>query len=210
MIQSFPSVDESIPIYKWLRAPNDLHDILDILDVWEKESPGKMALLWRDNGTLICLHNDGKRLAKRHVGFQIRHDMSATGLSLQLDGTIYGTTDVAMAETMTFFWSLQHPEGGVASLRIECYKEEYENEQQFDFNSLTVEQLAQILDANPTRHLEFRAGILSAEQSIVLATRPYPLHLKLRKVFERWGGFGFQDDGTAFVDALECSFITRN
>ena len=70
----------------------------------------------------------------------------------------------------------------------------------FDFSSLRTDQLTQILDANPTRQFFVSTGIWSAEQSVILATRPYPL--KLRLVKKRAQGFAFLDNGTALVDAL--------
>ena len=70
-------------------------------------------------------------------------------------------------------------------------------------NSLTPEQLARRMDANPARRFVFEQGTWSAEHSVILATRPYPLDLKLCNDPLDELGFDFQDDGTAFVDALE-------
>jgi hypothetical protein len=57
------------------------------------------------------------------------------------------------------------------------------------------EQLAHVFDANPERIYEFVEGTLSPEHSVVLATRSFPLNVKLT-----WLSIG--DNGTAFVDAL--------
>lgn len=72
----------------------------------------------------------------------------------------------------------------------------------FDYAALTAEQLARILDANTARHFDFRAGSWNIEQSLILATRSYPLTLSLT-YSERKGDLFFEDGGTVFVDALE-------
>ncbi|GAX17673.1 hypothetical protein FisN_10Lu390 [Fistulifera solaris] len=69
----------------------------------------------------------------------------------------------------------------------------------FDVASLRPDQLAQIIDSNPTQRLELFYGTWTPEQSVVLATRPYALNMTIRSFGER--GFQFQDDGYAFVDA---------
>jgi hypothetical protein len=60
-----------------------------------------------------------------------------------------------------------------------------------------VEQLAQILDANPKRKVIFSRSGFNAEQSVVLATRPQLLDVSFIQEF------AFLDGGAAFVDALE-------
>lgn len=70
--------------------------------------------------------------------------------------------------------------------------------------SLTPEKLARRMDANPARRFVFETGDWSAEHSVILATRPYPLKLTLcSDPLEHQDEFQFEDDGTAFVDALE-------
>jgi hypothetical protein len=72
-----------------------------------------------------------------------------------------------------------------------------DKEHEFDFDSIQPEQLARILEAS--RRIHLYAGVWNAAQSIGLATRSFPLQLTLL------GGFSFQDEGTAFVDALQKS-----
>ena len=119
---------------------------------------------------------------------------------------IYGTNDADIADTATFFWSLQHL-GEDASLVTGGYTS-YCDKGDFDVTALLPQQLARILDANPTRSFGFCWGKWTPEQSVILATRPHPL---------RWefvsAGFGFEDafgslcisyyyrDETIFVDA---------
>ncbi|GAX17711.1 hypothetical protein FisN_10Lu429 [Fistulifera solaris] len=118
------------------------------------------------------------------------------------DCVIYGKTDTAVAETATWFWSLKDQTRKRAALRIHyALSSAAEGQRNFDFAILRPEQLTRILDANPTRQLQLEIGTWSAEQAIILATRPYPLDLVLVN------GDGSEvdsahDDGTAFIDAL--------
>lgn len=142
----------------------------------------------------MCLKRGLTRYAEKHVYFTIYH----IGSIRQLDCVIFGKSDAAITETAAFFWSLQHPgEGkGPAGLSIDDVIE-------FDFSSLQLEEIARVLDANPTRHFAFRTGIWNAAQSAVLASRLYPLNLRLSLSPLDMGTFAFTDGGTAFVDALE-------
>jgi hypothetical protein len=58
------------------------------------------------------------------------------------------------------------------------------------------------MDASLSRQFSFSAGNWSPEHSIVLATRPYPIDLKLNENERNVRQFSFQDKGTAFVEAL--------
>ncbi len=127
-----------------------------------------------------------------HVSFAIHEE----GKQDILKGVFYGAQ---IEDAATFFWSLKHPNG--IRLEIDFQAREWDD---FNFRDIAPEQLAQILDSNPTRHLQLLAGTWTAEQSVILATRPYPLQLTLfRKSGNAWGAFGWEDQGTAFVDALE-------
>ncbi|GAX18873.1 hypothetical protein FisN_26Hu175 [Fistulifera solaris] len=68
---------------------------------------------------------------------------------------------------------------------------------------LNPEEIACLMDATPGRQYAFTAGEWSAEQSIVLATRPYSVDLTLGQSSNGYACFEFQDGGTAFVKALE-------
>jgi hypothetical protein len=100
----------------------------------------------------------------------------------------------AVAEAATFLWSLKLSSDSTSSSRLEVLlpKTNYV----FDSDALQPEQLARALDANPERHYCFKFGSLSPEQSVVLATRVYPLNIWIK-------GVAFKDKGTAFVGALE-------
>lgn len=121
----------------------------------------------------------------------------------KLDCAIFGKTDASIAETATFFWSLKYSEESKVRLETCVYGFSDKREFDFDFAALTAEQLGRILDANPKRHFTFQTGIWRAELSAVLATRSYPLKLTLTKSDAEGGGFVLEDNGTAFVDALE-------
>jgi hypothetical protein len=118
--------------------------------------------------------------------------------------------DAAIAETFTFLCSLKEP--GDCGIRFVTGLQVSASQGRcFDFTALQPEQLAQILDANPKRYHVFGAGLWTAELSVILATRPYPLRLDINDPYAKWNHFGsgrsatlkLQDDGTAFVDALE-------
>lgn len=180
---------DTLPMYRLLREPTHL----DEFD-WKKH---RNIAIWRENRTLICIgHSARRQSGERRVSFTICHDGKYT-----LECTIYGKKDSAVAETATFFCSLQH--SGESTARLEIYSYEKRNKNVFKLAALQAEQLAQILDANPTRHWEFQTGVLSEEQSVVLATRPYPLHLKLTQSLGTKNGCGLKLGGTAFVNALE-------
>ena len=82
---------------------------------------------------------------------------------------IYGTSNVAIAETAAFFLSLKSSEE--SSSRFELF---IPGTDRFDVAAFAPEQLAHIFDANPTRVFELKGGIWSAKQSLIFATRSYP------------------------------------
>ncbi len=151
------------------------------------------VVIWRENGTLLCVGGRPK-FKGRSLRFTIYKEDDAN----KADCVIYGKSDAAIAETATFYWSLKYYENRDSRLEIRIRKID-----QFEFAAFLPEQLARIFDANPERYFEIDGGIWSSEQSVILATRPYPLNIELTNVVLR-------DKGTAFVDALEarqpCSF----
>lgn len=173
-----------LPVYKLLREPTHF----DEFD-WKKR---RRIAICRENGTVICVsHGFFEPCSERCVAFELD-----TVGEYCLYCAIYGETNTAIAETITFFWSLKHSVNARTTLRVSVKR--YRFESIFDFAALQPDQLACILDSNPARYFAVPTGILSAEQSVVLATRPYPLQLELQG-----DGFAFNDEGTAFVDALE-------
>ncbi|GAX24818.1 hypothetical protein FisN_18Lh099 [Fistulifera solaris] len=172
-------------MYKLRREPTQWNDFGWI--VFQKT-----IAIWRDNGTLICNTNITSslfwafRFQERSFSFTI-YDGYGDGF----DFKIYGKTDAAIAETATFFLSLKHNDAKGSRLKIPIPSTD-----QFDFAAVfQPEQLAHVFDANPGRIYEFVEGTLSPEHSVVLATRSFPLNVKLT-----WLSLG--DNGTAFVNAL--------
>ena len=153
------------------------------------------SIIVRENTTFICIGSRARTHYddRRNLKFEIYE-----GTKELMSGSIFGSNDTAIAETATFFWSLKHP-GENSRLKI---KKKLDDED-FDFGAFQSERIARFLDASPTRALEIQARNWSREQSIVLATQPYPFKLKLPKHLCFGEGFGFDDDGSAFVDALE-------
>jgi hypothetical protein len=170
-------------MYKLLREPTSL----DEFD-WKKL---RRIAIWRENGTVIIIcQNWVDSFWERHLCLVLENVCEKN-----FHCTIYGETDAAIAETFAFFGSLQH--ASEKQTEIACYSKK-KNELEFDFtNSLQPTQLAQVLDSNPTRRVCINAK-LSPEQAVILASRPYPLDLRLMG-----HGVAFLDDGKAFVDALE-------
>ncbi|GAX19224.1 hypothetical protein FisN_4Lh191 [Fistulifera solaris] len=164
----------SLTLYEFRQEPTRLDDI-----DWQEY--GSIAI-WRSNGSVIFI-KDRCFQRRRHVVFLF---------SDRLGGTIYGETDAAIAETATFFLSLQHPEHwGENHLLIRSAI--LIGIRAFDFAALLPAQLAQILDS--TRSITFSSGSFTPEQAVILATRPYTLNIGL--------GERFVDQGTAFVHALQ-------
>ncbi|GAX17681.1 hypothetical protein FisN_10Lu403 [Fistulifera solaris] len=161
----------TLPIYRCLREP-DWQQLLD-----------DNICIWRDNGTFLCLSEIAKRVfQERHVCFRLAKQV----------GVIYGKTDEAIAETAAWFWTLQHSDN---QKRLVIEIDDCRDEFRFNSAALRPEELVSILDAN--RQLSLRCGTWTAEQSVVLATRPYSMTLKLDD------DSCFQDKGAAFVEALE-------
>ncbi len=191
--------ESNLPLYRLLREPTDLNEF-----DWEKDDS---ILIWRDNQTILCLS-----IAMNMVHYRCRpfQEKSASFIihggnkHLFLLGWIYGKSDAAIAGTAAFFWSLKQSGGYIVSLRIGTVKDPHRECDNFDLCALEPDQLAHILDANPTRNYYVESGALSAEQSVILASRPYPLHLTLgASRLGRDNCFRFSDGGTAFLDALE-------
>ena len=181
---------EKLPIYKFSREPIHLDDI-----DWKKH---KTIAIWRENDTVIHVCDGlGMKFVSKERSFSF--DLCHVGERYALQCAIYGKTDAAIAETATFFWCLKHPGQAYATLDVKYHFNFWSGDRNdnFDFAAIEPEQLAHIMDSNPTRRLALRSGAWSPEQSITFATRPYPVHLSTSNAF------ALQDGGTAFVDALE-------
>ena len=180
-----------LPLYKLTREPVYLDDI-----DWEAYSDMSICI-WRDNETLICVSPMIVLLLdKKRPLFHIYHRDK-----FNLDCAVYGETEAEVLETVTFFWSLKGQ--GDNSIRLIISEQTIDRvDYTFDFATLQPEQLARILDANPTRRFFLGRGVWNAEQSIVLASRPNTLDLHLTKDAQS-AGFAFEDDGTVFVRELE-------
>ena len=178
------------PMYSLLREPTNL----DEFD-WKKKQNG--IEIWRENSETILSIGlvSVAQYEERHLNFALQNVSGG----VELNCVIYGKTDAAIAETFAFFCSLQHEDAGPKPARLVIW-----DSAQFDWSALLPEQLAQILDADPARHFHIHTGTWTAEQSVILASRPYPLSVRLISgQGERYGGFAFQDHGTAFVTSLE-------
>jgi hypothetical protein len=163
------------------------------LDEFDREKCRNIAI-WRKNDTVIfeCSKDDlspSWRHYRRCVFFYMKDT------NYQWRGAIFGETADAVAETATVFWSMKQNSDAEALLCILCMIL-YHSNCNFDFTALRPEQLAQILDSNPTRTFELHTGQWTREHSAILASRPYLLKLKLGELLE------FMDIGTEFVNVL--------
>ncbi|GAX17954.1 hypothetical protein FisN_18Hu165 [Fistulifera solaris] len=175
---SFCDEDAYVYMYRLRREPSYLEDIK-----WKSFRDG-VAIL-RDNDTVIAPRVAYQLDNERFVSFGMNIGEGSSSF------TIFGKTDRAVAETATFFWSLKNADSSVGWLCVEAQNDD------FDFAALQAGQLARILDANPERTFDIQTGNWTTEQSEVLASRSFPLKVKIS------GTFAFQDEGTAFVDELQ-------
>ncbi|GAX16387.1 hypothetical protein FisN_10Hu384 [Fistulifera solaris] len=123
----------------------------------------------------------------------------------RLYGTVYGTTDEAVLETVTFFCSLPHSNvaESVLCMSYNLIDTAINLQSVVDFAALREDQLIRILQSNPKRQLELEIGSWSLEQARILATQSFPLNLKFTKIREGWTGIGPKDDGSEFINHLE-------
>ncbi|GAX16378.1 hypothetical protein FisN_10Hh407 [Fistulifera solaris] len=175
-----------LPMFRLLREPTHLEEFDWVTN--------RDIVIWRDNETVICVCDKPSLQFEeaRYVSFLIDRVSQR-----RLNCAIYGTSDVTIAETVTWFWSLPHSDS-VKNLITGSHLS-HDERRNFSFAALSTAQLAHILDSNPTRSVSFTASWLTTQQLVILATRPHPLNLRLTS--ERRAR-GIKDDGTAFVDEL--------
>ncbi|GAX17895.1 hypothetical protein FisN_18Hh101 [Fistulifera solaris] len=177
-----PSNETRMPLYRMRRDPTFWGEIFHDGAFFDHD-----LAIWRENRTLLCIVNHDcwrpSGFREQNISFTLYKDYEA-GRYDGVDLEIYGKTDATIVETATFFWSLKQGECEEGRLRMPSLP------------TIQPEQLARIFDANPDMHFEFEEGTWSAEQSVILATRSFPLNVKLVWV-------SFEDNGTAFVNALE-------
>ena len=149
-----------------------------------------MAIWYKNTAFLICK-------SEHHAHFGYKISFTVHGGKYQLGGTIFLGP---IFKTAAFLASLNH--SGDSNVRVEIDMSFYTPDGNWD-KEFNPDELACILDASPTRQFEFAIEDWSVEQSIILATRPYPIELELSESNVTHGGATFKDDGTAFVKALE-------
>ena len=143
---------------------------------------------WQDNGTLIYVMPHGRT--------DIPHRMQRwLSLKLRKGPSFYivGDTVSAIAQTAAFLFRFEKPTDESSGLEIEgCF-----GRNRFDFRTAGSRYLRRIIiEAVTVRPLWFHEIKFSERQSITLATRPHLIQLALCEC-------EFEDEGTAFVDALE-------
>lgn len=166
-----------MPPYKLLRKPVTLDELHWYL------CNDRMAI-WRDKGTLTYVKSSDSP-ESREMGLSLRFYGAELFLS------IVGKTDPAVAETATSFLSLKTTITESSSLTVVALGRNI-----FDFRDTGSQCLAHTFDEPPHREVTLESLTLSAKQSKTLATRSHPVHLS-------FSGCVFEDDRSAFVDAIE-------
>ncbi|GAX18846.1 hypothetical protein FisN_26Hu148 [Fistulifera solaris] len=166
---------DDAPTYQLLRKPVSLKEFHD---------HGKGVVIWRNNDTLTYVTTNGGNDAPCDPRRALSMKFVDDGLSLY----ITGNTDEAVADTVAYFLSCDSKES--------CIKVSTRNPHRYSLEPTVVRSqcLQRILEA--TNRVILTEMTLSVEQSIILATQPQPLHLTLDRC-------SFEDEGTAFMDALE-------
>jgi hypothetical protein len=186
-------------IYTLTREPSSLDDI-------DFRKYGNPIKIWRDNETFLSIQ---KAVACRRVFYDKAQFPFSVFLGPfmrdRLYGTVYGATDEAVLETVTFFCSLPHANvaESVLCMSYNLIDTAINLQSVVDFAALREDQLIRILKSNPKRQLELEIGSWSLEQARILATQPFPLNLKFTKIREGWTGIGPKDDGSEFINHLE-------
>jgi hypothetical protein len=186
-------VSSFIPVYRFVRAPHYFEEL---------ELPKYRCLaIWLECGAIVCFSGSSfDRDDKRTLSLNIEHDGDP---KYELECVIYGESNESLAKAATFLCSLKE-KGDSTRTRLELYAGfAYDTKYTFDFRVFRPEQLAQILQANPKRHFDFRLGNWSPEQSAILATRPFPLNLTFARSEETTRARVSHNGGKAFIDALE-------
>lgn len=170
------------PTYKFIREPNSLNELFTC----------SKAAIWQDNRTFIYIGTgmdipDHAYIEKHLTLFFETYPI------MQMNITIIGKQDDAIAETAAFLWRLKHTndeKGFITLLKIR------NSDSGFNFSAVRPEQLALCFEPFCMRKVEFRDVTLNVEQSKVLANRPFPIYLTF--------SFGVQleDYGIAFVDVI--------
>lgn len=142
------------------------------------------AAIWCDNGTMTYINKFPSDNYQKSGPSLVFHDDVTEGIEC----TITGENDDAIAETAAFFWRLKWPERW---MQID------NSNSKFNFRAVRPEQFIQMFDSHPNRHIHFRYVCMSVDQAIALAARHYPIHLTIEEKV------AFEDEGTAFVDALQ-------
>ncbi|GAX14664.1 hypothetical protein FisN_11Hu203 [Fistulifera solaris] len=169
--------DES-PTYRLLRKPVNLQE----LNKFERPYS-----IWRDNETLayVIPHN------KSDFPDDERNSLQITYAGTGPDIYIFGDTDTAIAETTAFFLELEG--SNTCEDRLEF---QFHGHQSFNFRDAGSQCIMHMLKIAPSRDIYFRNITISTDQSLALATSKHPKHIYFFKT-------AFEDEGSAFVDALE-------
>ncbi|GAX26673.1 hypothetical protein FisN_2Hu387 [Fistulifera solaris] len=182
-----------LPMYRLLREPTHL----DEFD-WENN---QNAMLWFENGSLLCWYRAASFFEEHDYCFMIS-DADESSHKFFLECAVHGESEAKILETVTFLWSLQQLEGSRTRLTVSQSSVD-DADYEFNFATLQPEQLARILDANPSRRFFFSQGLWSPEQAVVLTSRPNTTDLCIIDGCFENVAFAFEDDGTAFVRELE-------
>ncbi|GAX18840.1 hypothetical protein FisN_26Hu142 [Fistulifera solaris] len=168
---------DSPPTYTLLRNPRNLSEL---------NAHNRLAIWRESNSTLTYVMPRGERPFPQHHRCYLL--LQFCDIDLCLD--IVGPTTCDIAETAAFFLSLQGASEGALKVESDCNSHCY-----FKYCPDHSHFLEPMLELSPTRHVTLKNMKLNAQQSTILATRPYPVQLTL-------AGEDFFDDGEISSSAL--------
>ena len=151
---------------------------------FQSYEPG-VAIL-HENGTISYVTMNGKS------PFKANEKWLRLKFGYPMTCTIVGDEKEKVAETAAYYWNLKDTQcTNQSTLEVVCLGKDC------SFADFTCEQLAQLFDSNPSRHVTCMDAEITAEQSVVVASKPRNIDLELSH------GCYFTDGGTAFVEALQ-------
>ena len=159
-----------LPTFRFLREPSTIDEL------WHDKRVVSM-----ENGTLVLINfNSLPRM--EYPYFSRRVEYSKYFLLLfdfddkldpELDYEIFGESEDKILETALFFMNLK------GSTKRKMTYIAIINSRELSFNAGHSQQLALLLDVTATKNIGFYDSELNAVLSVALATRPYPINLKV-------------------------------
>ena len=166
-----------VPTYKLLRKP---------ISVQELSACGHGIAIWVDTGALVYVSPHGTDDIPDTRQLVVIMEFGKVGPTFH----IVGRGESGVSRTAAYIMSLKDATEETTYLRI------YTRRFFLDFSAAETQGFERLFEVAPSRCLQLQNMLLSAEQSVVLATRSHPVQLMFDEV-------EFEDEGDEFVDELE-------